>query len=70
LESIRSNARTIANKKREEEIVEKRKLRNIEKLKAKERAVAEPSKKQMTRSPPPDLIKVIKKFVVDKEKVA
>ena len=70
LDSIRSNARTLANKKREEEIVEKRKIRNIEKLKAKERTLAEPSKRQMTRSPPADLIKVVKKIIVDKEKIA
>jgi septal ring factor EnvC (AmiA/AmiB activator) len=70
LDSIRSNARTLANKKREEEIVERRKQRNIEKLKAKERAIAEPSKRLMARSPPPALIKVVKKVVVDKEKLA
>lgn len=70
LDSIRSNARTLANKKREEEIVEKRKIRNMEKLKAKERVLTEPSKRHMTRSPPKDLIKVVKKIIVDKEKVA
>lgn len=32
LESMRSNNRTLANKKREEEIIERRKQRNLEKL--------------------------------------
>lgn len=70
LESIRSNARTLANKKREEEIAERKKQRNIEKLKAKEKAIKEPSKRLMARSPPPALLKEVKKVVLDKEKLA
>jgi hypothetical protein len=51
LDSVRSNARTEAAKQREQEIVENRKRRNMEKLAQKERVQSVPTKRIMYRSP-------------------
>lgn len=69
LDGMRSHARTLANRQREQEMVEKRNERNQAKMKAKERVLGIVTKRLMTRSPPPVKTVVEKKVIVDKEKL-
>lgn len=62
LEIQRKEVRVAKAKVREEQVIEERKLKNIEKMKKKENVQADNNKRMMYRSPPPPM-RVFKKKV-------
>lgn len=69
LDALRSHVRTMANKAREQELIDKRNQRQLEKMNAKSKVPDTSVKRVKTRSPPPTKTKIEKQVIVDKDKL-